>query len=88
LAQLRNSEKISRWGILAAQALGARINNAVRDREAVVGSSEVIDPDFAMPVANWDSPANHHLKNYRLLASLEPEEIRGVALPLAKFHWK
>ncbi len=78
LAKFKNNDKISKLRMLTARALGARINNAVRDRQAIVSSSPDIDPDFAMPAANWDSPANDHLKNYRLLASLTPEEIRAL----------
>jgi hypothetical protein len=71
--------------ISRAFELGTQIVKAVDAREKIIESSEKIDPAFAMPAANWNSPANSFLKCYERIASLKWEEVQFLRIRAQNF---
>jgi hypothetical protein len=86
LATVSNNE--TPRAIAESITLGAKIRSAVFDRELIIKSDPRIDPDFAMPAANWHSPDNDHLNSYRLLSSLNWSEIRLLRFRAQNFTGK
>ena len=85
LATIANNITPRKREISRAFELGAQIIKAVDDREKVIEFSDKIDPAFAMPAANWNSPANSFLKCYERIASLQWEEVQFLRIRSQNF---
>jgi hypothetical protein len=80
LARVSQNDIPRRAAIARALALGAEIVQSVNDRQTIVKSDGAIDEDFAMPAANWEASENDYVQAYRLMASLDWDEIRLLRL--------
>lgn len=85
LATIANNITPRKRTIRRAFKLGAQIVKAVEDREKLIESNDKIDPAFAMPAANWNSPANSFLKCYERIASLKWEEVQFLRIRAQNF---
>lgn len=70
---------------MAAQSLGRSIIRTVDDREEII-RSRGLDRAFALPDANWGPDAhNEHLSAYRLMQTLDWNEVRYLRLRCPHF---
>jgi hypothetical protein len=74
---------MSEW--IEARRLGCEIIAAVEDRAAIIAERN-LDPAFCLPAANWapDAP-NDYLDAYRLLRTLDWNEVRHLRLRCQNF---
>lgn len=84
-ATLGGQRKPSWWMLRRARKIGRAIIHAVDDRSAIVAAQK-LDPAFSLPDANWhESAINDYLNGYRLLASLDWNEIQYLRLRTQMF---
>jgi hypothetical protein len=83
LAVVAHNDALSQARIEAALALGSCVVAAVENRTAIILDNS-IDSTFAMPAANWGSTGNDYVEAYRMLASLDWNEVRFLRLRISK----
>jgi hypothetical protein len=85
VASLENNDMVAHDLIDAARVLGADIVRAVDARAAIIQSTAAIDRDFGIPAANWEQSTSDYVNVYRLLATLEWNEMKLLRLRCGNF---
>jgi hypothetical protein len=85
VASFENNDMVPHDRIDAARLLGADVIRAVDARAAIIKSTIAIDRDFAIPAANWEQSTSDYMNVYRLLASLEWNEMKLLRLRSGNF---